>query len=239
MQHKTPLLGLDYLLPEQAQKHVTVNDGLRRLDGLVQLSVKNRITRSPPDAPNNGDRYLIGDKATGAWEMHDGELALFEDTAWAFIAPQTGWLLWDEADARLLVRQQNAWQAVAAETAAPARHYIETLETVFEPAAGLGALTIPSHITLLGVTAKVLEALTGAKSWQLGTERDSKRFGSGLAVAVDTEISGPSDPPQVYWQAENIALAAQGGSFTGGRVAVAVHMLRLPMPDVGSDVVTL
>ena len=100
---KTPLLGMDYLMPEQAQKHVTINDALRRLDGLVQLSVIDRSRTAPPSDPQNGDRYLIAANATGAWQRHDAKLALYEDTGWAFIAPQAGWSLWDAADEVLLV----------------------------------------------------------------------------------------------------------------------------------------
>ena len=74
---QTPHLKLDYLLPEQAQKHITVNDALRRLDGLVQLSVKNRTTIIPPSEPENGDRYLVGPQAQGAWE---GQAAIWRFT---------------------------------------------------------------------------------------------------------------------------------------------------------------
>ena len=88
---QTPHFNLDYLMPEQAQKHVTINDALRRLDGLVQLSVKNRTTSIPPAAPENGDRYLVGPEPQDAWEGASGYLALYEDTAWHFIAPHNGW----------------------------------------------------------------------------------------------------------------------------------------------------
>ena len=38
MTDTTAILGLPYLLPSQAQKHVTHNEALRQLDALVQLS---------------------------------------------------------------------------------------------------------------------------------------------------------------------------------------------------------
>ena len=155
---KTPLLGLDYLMPEQAQKHVTINDALRRLDGLVQLSVKSRTLTAPP-AAQNGDRYLIANGATQAWENHDGALALYEDTGWRFITPQAGWLLWDEAQAVTLVFN-GTWQPLQAEgappaPAPPAAPPLFTIdEAIFEPARGLGSLAIPSHVTLLRFNAR-------------------------------------------------------------------------------------
>lgn len=39
MPDKTPNLALPFILPAQAQKHVTHNEALQRLDALVQLVV--------------------------------------------------------------------------------------------------------------------------------------------------------------------------------------------------------
>ena len=237
---KTPLLGMDYLMPEQAQKHVTINDALRRLDGLVQLSVIDRSRTAPPSDPQNGDRYLIAANATGAWQRHDAKLALYEDTGWAFIAPQAGWSLWDAADEVLLVFDGTDWKPLAADTtpATPttieivSTSFFETQEAVFDLASEDGVLQIPSHITLLGVTARVLDKITGPSNWKLGTDVADARFGHGLLTAKGAEIIGPADPPAVYWTGETIALTPGHGRFTGGRVAVAIHFIRLPLPTL-------
>ncbi len=39
---QTPNLKMPYILPSQAQKHVTHNEALRLLDAVVHLSVKSR-----------------------------------------------------------------------------------------------------------------------------------------------------------------------------------------------------
>ncbi len=39
---QTPNLKMTYILPSQAQKHVTHNEALRLLDAVVHLSVKSR-----------------------------------------------------------------------------------------------------------------------------------------------------------------------------------------------------
>ena len=49
-------LLLPYLLAAQAQKHVTVNEALRLLDGLVQFAVLDRHLTAPPASPADGDR---------------------------------------------------------------------------------------------------------------------------------------------------------------------------------------
>ena len=63
----TAKLALPYLLPQQAQKHVTHNEAIRMLDALVQLSVRKRDESDPPAAPTEGDRYALSDAPTGAW----------------------------------------------------------------------------------------------------------------------------------------------------------------------------
>jgi hypothetical protein len=65
MSDATTHLLLPYILAAQAQKHVTHNEALRLLDGLVQLSVLDRDLTAPPGSPADGDRYIVGSGATG------------------------------------------------------------------------------------------------------------------------------------------------------------------------------
>ena len=51
MPDDTPLLSLPLILPNQAQKHVTHNEALHRLDLLVQLTVLDRDRDTPPTLP--------------------------------------------------------------------------------------------------------------------------------------------------------------------------------------------
>lgn len=102
-------LSLPYLLPNQAQKHVTLNDSLRRLDAIVQLSVISSELTTPPDNPEEGDRYLVGPESAGEWTGADGQVAAFQDGAWAFYTPQAGWIAWEEAASKLLVWDGQSW----------------------------------------------------------------------------------------------------------------------------------
>ncbi|MEZ5686595.1 MAG: DUF2793 domain-containing protein [Paracoccaceae bacterium] len=47
-------LGLPYLQPSQAQKHVTHNEALQTLDILVQLVVEDFYANLPPEVPVEG-----------------------------------------------------------------------------------------------------------------------------------------------------------------------------------------
>jgi hypothetical protein len=90
---QTPRLSLAFLAPAQSQKHVTVNEALRKIDQIVQLCVLSRSLTAQPGAPADGDAYVIPDGATGAqWsQMNDGQIAAFADGAWTALTPRDGW----------------------------------------------------------------------------------------------------------------------------------------------------
>ncbi len=89
---QTPNLQLPYIMPSQAQKHVTHNEAIRALDGLVQLAVIDRDLAAPPASPADGDRYIVAAPGTAGWSGRDDLIAAWQDGAWAFLPPRSGWL---------------------------------------------------------------------------------------------------------------------------------------------------
>lgn len=85
-------LGLPYLAAAQAQKHVTVNESLLRLDALVQLSAVSASVAAQPASPTDGDIYILPAGKTGAqWgAMANGALAYYRDGVWEELAPREG-----------------------------------------------------------------------------------------------------------------------------------------------------
>ena len=110
MPDATPALGLPYLLPNQAQKHVTHNEALTMLDIVVQLVLRAYDETVPPVSPDEGDSYGLSPSPSGAWAGHGSEIASWRDGAWHFLAPQAGWRAWSAADSALLVFDGTAWQ---------------------------------------------------------------------------------------------------------------------------------
>lgn len=96
----TPRLGLPLLAAGQAQKHVTHNDALMRLDALVHLVVASRTQTAPPASPGETAAYIVPSGGSGAFAGHEDDLAIFEDGAWSFLEPRAGWQAWvtDEAE---------------------------------------------------------------------------------------------------------------------------------------------
>lgn len=108
-------LQMPFIQPSQAQKHVTHNEALQRLDALVQMSVVQLGAEAPPPAPEPGDMHGLGDLPTGVWAGQAGKLAMWENGAWDFFVPQTGWQLWDQSSGSLRVYDGVGWQAAFAD----------------------------------------------------------------------------------------------------------------------------
>jgi len=111
---QSPRLSLSYVMPAQAQKHVTVNETFRRLDALTQLSVLSRATAAEPGAPAEGDAYILPASPTGAaWDAYSGNnIAVFQDGAWIEIAALEGLRAWIGDESALAAYDGAAWTVV-------------------------------------------------------------------------------------------------------------------------------
>jgi hypothetical protein len=111
---QTPNLNLSYLAPAQAQKHVTVNEGLGELDALVQCAVLEMGRDAPPAAPAEGARYLVGASPEADWSGQGGRLATWREGGWAFSLPRPGWRVYDlGTDTLFALTSAGAWAAVS------------------------------------------------------------------------------------------------------------------------------
>lgn len=106
-------LSLPFLLPSQAQKHVTHNEALQRLDILVQAAVEGFGADTPPALPVEGTIWALGAAPTGDWAGHADELAARIEAAWLFIAPQEGWQALDKTTGSLKIRTAAGWDDLA------------------------------------------------------------------------------------------------------------------------------
>lgn len=105
---------LPYILPAQAQKHVTHNEAIRMLDAVAQASVLDRSLNLPPSAPAEGDRYIVPVGGAGDWAGRDHVLAAWQDGAWAYYDPKPGWLVWVTNESSLVVWAGASWIAATA-----------------------------------------------------------------------------------------------------------------------------
>ena len=105
-------LDLPLIQPSQAQKHVTHNEALLRLDGLTQMAVSEFGTQTPPETSADGQIYALGNNPTGEWDGQADNLAIRTSDAWLFLTPQDGWRAWDLTDGAIRVFQAGSWDTL-------------------------------------------------------------------------------------------------------------------------------
>lgn len=96
-----PKYSIVLLESSQAQKHVSVNEGFRRLTALTQITVIDRNLITPPVSPADLDTYIPAATATGAWTGAENKLAIFITDQWVIINPWEGATAW--------VQDENKW----------------------------------------------------------------------------------------------------------------------------------
>ena len=141
-------LQLPFLAAGQAQKHVTLNEALLRLDALTQLVAETATDAAEPASPTDGTLYILPPGKTGAaWgAMANHALAYWRDGVWEEITPKPGWRAFAKDVGALLVftgavwidaaAASGAWRVLAASAVAVA-HTGDTAETT------LASITIP------------------------------------------------------------------------------------------------
>lgn len=231
----TTNLTLPLLAASQAQKHVTVNEALTRLDGAVQLRLRSRVLTDPPATVLEGECFGVPLGAVNDWAGHDGEVAQYAGGGWVFFTPRRGWRAFVEDAGSCDLHDGSGWRRGGLSvTPGGAGLRAESMEA--DVVIGAGAtlatgLIVPARAIVLGVTGRVTEAITGTLTdWRAGEAGSDARFGNGLGLHLGSWLAGPTDPA-VAWADTEVILTANGGDFAGGRVVLAAHYLALSIPD--------
>lgn len=116
MTETSPRLNLPFILPAQAQKHVTHNEALMLLDAMTQLSVIDQDVDVPPQDATDGQAFAIGDAPTGDWIGRGNLIAVRFEGGWRFVDPKEGWIIWDQTQGAILVRVGSDWQPMSGNT---------------------------------------------------------------------------------------------------------------------------
>ncbi|MEH0197406.1 DUF2793 domain-containing protein [Caulobacter sp. CCNWLY153] len=237
----TPRLSLPYVAAGQAQKHVTVNEGLARLDGLVQPCVVSRATTVQPASPADGAMWIRPSTATGAdWAAAPSHsLMRFEAGAWEAITPAAGFTAWIADEGQMAVFTGSAWVALSSTFSsltaarspfgADVRVEIVEVEATLSGASVTTTAVIPARAIVMGVSTRTSAAITGAISYSCGVAGETGKFGSSLGVALNASNIGVVGPT-AYYADTPVVLTAAGGSFVAGKVRVAIHLLRFEAP---------
>lgn len=229
------MMGLGLMEAAQAQKHVTVNEALLRLDALASRQVLSAALSAPPGGAVDGDRFVVAPDAGGEWAGREGQIAFRVNGGWEFHPPWAGFRAFDAEARAWLLHDGSGWRRdVVALSPGGAATMMRVAEIEHQVGVGDTSVTlpvIPDKAVVHGVTGRVLETLEGVTTWTLGTADGPDRYGSGLGAATGAFVHGVSGAPIAYFGATPLVLTAEGGVFNGGRVRLAVHFLELAAPD--------
>ncbi len=192
MPDTTSNLSLPYILPAQAQKHVTHNEALQLLDVIVQLAVIARDLAVPPPSPAVGDRFIVAAGAGGVWAGKSAQIALFTDGAWQFFVPNIGWTAWIVDEEKVATFDGSVWSA---QGTAPLSFDILGISAAADMT---NRLSVSSPATLLnhagaGHQLKLNKAVAGDTASVLFQTGFSGRAEMGIAGSDTFEIKVSAD----------------------------------------------
>lgn len=231
MQEQTTRLGLPYILPSQAQKHVPHNEALDALDAMVQL-VLATIESTPPVDPADGVCYGIGTAPVGPWHARGGAIAQWRDGGWHFLQPHEGWLAWSTLEQRLYVHDGAHWQPFALQGPVPSLGINATADetnrlSVSAPASifshdgadhrmkinkAAGGDTA-SLIFQSGWAGKAELGLAGSDTFSVRVTDTVGAWHTALSIAGNGHVATPRRPAVRAWM--NVTMTPATGTLTG------------------------
>lgn len=236
MSSETTRLQMSLLQPAQAQKHVTVNEALMRLDGMVNLVLESVSTAIPPTAAIDGQCWGVPAQAQGDWSGHAGKIAVGSNGGWVFVPATRGMQGFIVDRASRAIHDGESWIAGALNLGVTGSAMVAGMaEGEVDLTAGSSMITdvfIPGGAMVIGAVARVIAPLTGSlATWRLGTNGATNRFGQGLGKDQGSWARGMLGSPMTYYQPDPLIVTAEGGTFASGRIRLAVHWWEMRLPD--------
>lgn len=170
-----------------------------------------------------------------AWSGKEGQVAIGSNGGWNFVLPKPGWRAFVLDRGLDAIHGDSGWVVGAVSRSANGAGLKVGVHEV-DHVVGAGSVSVtsaivPGSVMVIGVTSRVLETISGTlSSWSLGNAGADDRFGAGLGLAAGSWGRGLLSQPMTYWAPEALQLTAVGGSFTSGRVRLAIHYLELMLP---------
>ncbi len=225
MSDRTTNLEMPFIMPSQAQKHVTHNEALLLLDAIIQLAIVEE-RGSPPGNPEPGDRFLIAAGASGPWAGRTGRIAIRQDGSWAYVTPKAGWRAWFKASGKLKIFDGAAWEdlslpdqasvstlGVSATADATNRIAVSSPASLFNHAGGSHQLKINKAAATDTATLLFQSGWTGHAEMGLAGNTDFSikvsngvDWKTGLAIDGTGRVTRPNQPvARAYRSGSNFA----------------------------------
>ena len=233
---ETSRLSLPLVAPSQAQKHVTVNEALLRLDALSQLVLASVTETTPPSGPPEGSVYHVPVGGVNDWAGSEGALAIYQAGGWVFVPPLPGWQGFVADAGFFAIWTGAAWEPVGLGTAPSGSGMsLRSIEIDHAVQSGANSTTssfLPAGSLVLAITGIVTAEITGgAASFQLGVAGSPDRYGSGIGVSAGSWLRGLTSSPLAYYADTPLVLTAESGTFESGTVRLVAHIAEFSLPS--------
>lgn len=220
-------LAIVLLEQSQAQKDVTVNEALARIDAVLNCAAIDNSLTAPPSSPAEGDVYIVAAAgATGVWAGHENHIAYYDGAIWRFIVPNEGMSLWLASEDKFYLYFGGQWQAETNHWRGYDQSQYHRLKTLTDAASivwdvrynAAAMLTLGGNRTLLNPTNAqaggvyhliVRQDATGGRSLSF----DSAYAFAGGATPSITAAAGAVDVFTFFYDgAQMLGIAAQNMS---------------------------
>lgn len=233
---ETPNLELPLLAPSQAQKHVTVNEALGRLDALAQLTLVSVSQTVPPATLTEGSVYFVPTGAVNEWAGNTQQLAIVQGGGWVFLDPPVGTRGWIADVGQFGLWNGTEWSAIgfpsSASGGAMLMRAAEIDHVVQSGTTSTTSALIPDGALVFAVTGRVIDEITGgATSFEIGVSGATNRYGSGIGTVAGSWLRGVTSAPVAYFADTSLVLTATGGTFTGGTLRLVAHFAEFSLPS--------
>lgn len=207
----TPHHGLPLLAAAQAQKHVTLNEALILIDGLMHLAVQERNRNDPPEQVRAGDRYVIGAAPTGYFVGKAGMLAAFDGSNWNYSTLRAGCCLYSINEKRIFIHDGTGLK--------PVQDFIDRPDSLTRLGIGTGpdannVLSVKGDAALFAA-ADTNEGGNGSFRFTLNKGQES----TVLSQLYQTNWSGRAETGLIGDESFRIKMSPNGSSWFDALIA--------------------
>ena len=234
---ETSQLGLPMLQPAQAQKHVTVNEALAKIDGLAQLVLSSATQATPPVSAADGTAFFVPAGGVNEWAGQDGNIAIYSNGGWVFSAPKRGWRAFILDESASAVFDGATWNispmGISLNGASSSFHVYEFDHVITAGSSTTTTVQLPQYAMVHAVTGRVKSAITGTLSaFDIGVSGATNRYGSGIGLAAGSWFRGITGQPVTYYADTPLEITAVGGDFASGELRLVLHYYLATVPSV-------
>ncbi|HEY8033040.1 MAG TPA: hypothetical protein VIF02_11855 [Methylocella sp.] len=91
-------------------------------------------------------------------------------------------------------------------------------------------LQIPARAMVIGVSHRIITAITGCTAFEIGVTGTPAMFATGLGTSAGSNNAGIGGPNNFYSATSLLLTSTAGGNFTGGTIRLSIQYLTIGPP---------